>query len=75
MDAARTTLPFAVRGFFDNGGTFAYVVPVTDAEDSDAVDAALGLLTRRPDVSLVCLPGVVDPAVQGRVLAHCERPG
>jgi uncharacterized protein len=66
------SLPFAVRGFFENGGTLAYIVPI---KDNTGVDAALDALTRQPDVSLVCLPGVVDPAVQGKVITHCENMG
>jgi phage tail sheath protein FI len=69
---ASLNLPFAVRGFFENGGTFGYIVPVKDAT---GVDAALDALSRLPDVSIVCLPGVVDPAVQAKVITHCETMG
>ena len=63
-------LPHAVRGFFDNGGTFAYVVPI---KDLGGLDGALAELTRLPDVGLVCVPGLVDPAVQkDKVIKHCE---
>ena len=27
------------------------------------------------DVSIVCLPGVVDPDQQSKVIAHCEAMG
>jgi len=70
-----TMLPFAVRGFFENGGTLAYVVPVADLTKPKEVDDALGALTRRPDVSIVCAPGVVDAGVQGKVLTHCTALG
>jgi phage tail sheath protein FI len=70
--AANLTLPYAVRGFFENGGGFAYVVPI---KDLTGLPAALDQLTRRPDVSLVALPGVVDPAVQATVIGHCEAMG
>ena len=69
---ASANLPYAVRGFFENGGTLAYVVPVKDVT---GVDAALDALTRQLDVSMVCLPGVVDPAVQSKVITHCEAMG
>ena len=69
---AGVNLPYAVRGFFENGGTFAYVVPV---KDNTGVDAALDALTRQSGISMVCLPGVVDPAVQGKVITHCETMG
>jgi phage tail sheath protein FI len=65
-------LPYAVRGFFENGGTFAYVLPVKDATK---VDGALDQLTRRPDVSLACMPGVVEAAVQAKLITHCETMG
>jgi phage tail sheath protein FI len=69
---ASLNLPHAVRGFFGNGGTLAYVVPI---KDTTGVDAALDALTRQSDVGMVCLPGVVDPAVQGKVITHCETMG
>ena len=72
---AGLSLPFAVRGFFDNGGTFAYVVPVKTL-DANNLDAALEQLTRLPDVALVCVPGLVDAASQkDKVIKHCEDMG
>ncbi|MFD3401557.1 phage tail sheath family protein [Kribbella sp. NPDC058693] len=65
-------LPYAVRGFFDNGGTTAYIVPVKDIKDSAGMTAALDSLTRVRDASLVCAPGAVDSGIQGAILAHCE---
>jgi phage tail sheath protein FI len=70
--ASGKALPFAVRGFFENGGSFGYVVPVADAGDGEQVAGALDALTRLPEVSLVCLPGIVDAGVQGKVIDHCE---
>ena len=66
----KQTLPTAVRGFFQNGGTFAYIVPFKDIA---ALDGALTNLQAYADVSLVCLPSVVDPAAQNLVIAHCEK--
>ncbi|WP_405066389.1 phage tail sheath subtilisin-like domain-containing protein [Kribbella sp. NBC_01510] len=67
---AGLNLPYAVRGFFDNGGTLAYVVPTKDAA---GLDGALDELTRLPDVGLVCVPGLVDAAAQkDKVIKHCE---
>ncbi|GAA0435963.1 hypothetical protein Acor_55440 [Acrocarpospora corrugata] len=66
-------LPYAVRGFYDNGGGLAYIVPVKDPVAG--LDGALDQLTRLPDISLVCLPGVIDPAVQAKVLTHCDTMG
>jgi len=65
-------LPFAVRGFFDNGGILCYVVPI---KDSTGLPAALDKLTRQPDVSIVAAPGLVDPALQATVITHCEAMG
>jgi phage tail sheath protein FI len=65
-------LPFAVRGFFENGGTLAYILPV---KDLTTIDAALDALTRLPDVSIVCLPGVTDASLQTKVIGHCETMG
>jgi uncharacterized protein len=69
---AGLNLPFAVRGFFENGGTLAYVVPV---KDNSGLAAALDQLTRFPDVSMVCVPGLVDAAAQATVITHCETMG
>ncbi len=69
---ATLNLPHAVRGFFANGGTLAYVVPV---KDGTGMSGALDELTRVPDVSLVCAPGLVDSAVQKAVVGHCVEMG
>ncbi len=68
-------LPYAVRGFFDNGGSLAYVVPVKGPIDAAALAAALDGLTRVREVNLVCAPGVVDAGLQSTILAHCEQMG
>ena len=68
-------LPYAMHGFFANGGSLAYVVPVKDINDSAGMDAALDGLTRVRDVSLVCAPGLVDAGVQSAILTHCEQMG
>jgi phage tail sheath protein FI len=68
-------LPYAMHGFFDNGGSFAYVVPVKDVKDSANMAAALDGLSRVREVSLVCAPGLVDAGVQSAVLTHCEQMG
>jgi uncharacterized protein len=63
-------LPFAVRGFFSNGGSFCYIVPI---EDTAGLPDALDQLTRVPDVSMVAVPGLVDAAAQATVITHCEE--
>lgn len=69
------TFPYAVRGFFENGGTRAYVIPVKSPLAAAGLEAAIDQLTRLGDVSLVCLPGVADPALQQLVINHCEAMG
>ena len=73
----KTDLPlsFAVRGFFENGGTTAYVVPVEPGSPPEAAKLAKALdaLTRLHDVQLVCLPGIVDGDVQAKIRDHCEN--
>jgi phage tail sheath protein FI len=44
-------------------------------KDNTGIADAVKQLTRLADVSLVCLPGVVDPVQQSLVLAHCEAMG
>ena len=39
------------------------------------LDAALTQLTRLPDVSMVCVPGLVDADAQKKVITHCEDMG
>jgi phage tail sheath protein FI len=69
---ANLNMPFAVRGFFENGGNLAYVVPI---KDTTGLPAALDRLTRLPDVSVVATPGLVDPALQATIITHCENMG
>lgn len=66
------SLPYAVRGFFENGGTLAYIVPVSDMS---GLESALEALTHNLDVSIVCLPGQTDFANQVKVINHCEAMG
>ncbi|MCQ9181336.1 phage tail sheath subtilisin-like domain-containing protein [Streptomyces sp. IBSBF 2953] len=66
------SLPYAVRGFFENGGTLAYIVPVTDMAE---LDNALAALTHTLDVSIVCLPGETNAATQASLITHCETMG
>ncbi|MCX4545592.1 phage tail sheath subtilisin-like domain-containing protein [Streptomyces sp. NBC_01565] len=66
------SLPPAVRGFFENGGTMAYIVPV---KDMTGLDDALDALTHTLDVSIVCVPGQTEPGNQKKVITHCETMG
>jgi phage tail sheath protein FI len=72
-------LPYAVRGFFENGGQQCYVVPMHDTTVTSllaALDAILPLNT----VDLVCVPDLpYDRAaivqLQQLVVQHCETMG
>ncbi|MGQ5640495.1 MULTISPECIES: phage tail sheath family protein [unclassified Streptomyces] len=64
------TFPYAVRGFFENGGTRAYVVPV---HDLTGLGEVLLELARVPEINLVCAPGAT-PDAQRTVVDHCELP-
>ncbi|MBM2613993.1 phage tail sheath family protein [Actinoplanes sp. LDG1-06] len=65
-------LPYAVRGFFENGGSLAYVVPV---KDDKKLDGAIDKLSRNAEISLVAAPGVTDAAAQKALIGHCEAMG
>jgi phage tail sheath protein FI len=67
-DTANKLLPYAIRGFFDNGGTRAVIV----AQD---LDNALAALSRYIDVDLVVAPEVNGQADQLKVLNHCRALG
>ncbi len=65
-------LPYAVQGFFQNGGVHCYVLNLAaDMSDATVAVAPLGSLS---DVSLVCCPD--EHAVTGMtaaLIAHCEQ--
>jgi phage tail sheath protein FI len=64
------TLADAVRAFFGNGGSRAWVVPVPDTDPLSRGLETLGVVR---DVGLLCLPGESDPEVLGRALEFAER--
>jgi uncharacterized protein len=81
-------LPWAVRGFFENGGLRAYIARViprgagaTREDYLGGADATSGLraLERIDDVALLCVPdAVADGTLAGLaddVLEQCERRG
>ena len=67
------TLPLAVRGYFRERRD----MPPTSwpSRTATRLDAALVQLHALPDVSIVCLPGVMDAGLQAKVIAHCEAMG
>ena len=88
-DAAGVTeanvLAHAVRGFFNNGGSRAWVARVTTVaapadKDPDLIDAALAAFAAIDEISLVAAPLLSDDAVrvkaiQERLLTHAEQLG
>jgi phage tail sheath protein FI len=66
---ARRYLAHAVYGFFNNGGSRCYVVRCKAGAHADALRA----LARIDGISIVAAPGIVDDAVRGAVVTHCEN--
>jgi phage tail sheath protein FI len=62
------SLPYAVRGFFENGGSFLYVIPVDATDD---LTGPIDQLTRTPEVNIVCVPGATDVTAQNLLIEHC----
>jgi len=69
------TLAHAVYGFFNNGGTRCWVTRVVDATSVTAVTHALAAFRAIDELSIIAVPGAVDPAIQGAVISHCENAG
>jgi phage tail sheath protein FI len=72
-------LPYAVRGFFENGGHQCYVVPLEDPTAAGVL-AALDSIRPLNTVDLVCVPDLPgDKAaileLQQFVVHHCETMG
>ena len=76
-------LPFAVQGFFLNGGGTCYVVKVPDLKNAvpsgappedpgqrTGVHALLNV--DEAVISLICIPGLTDPATQQALLDFCK---
>jgi uncharacterized protein len=87
---ADSYLAAAVRGFFENGGSLCYVVPLRD-DGEDGVEHSLrkGLaaLASLDSIDLVCAPDIMRPPTNGAhdpdqvrtlqmaVLSHCDTLG
>ncbi|WP_148663034.1 phage tail sheath family protein [Scytonema hofmannii] len=78
-------LAYAVRGFFQNGGSLCYVVRIRDA-NLKALSEGLVALAELDTIDLVCAPDIMrsppektDPEevqlMQAAVLNHCSRLG
>lgn len=77
-------LAHAVYGFFNNGGSRAWVVRVGGTAATEAaattlvqgkVTDALNALGAVDEIALIAVPGVTDPATQKTIYQHCEGMG
>lgn len=75
----KTYLAHAVRGFFENGGRFCYVVKLRDLSRT-ALNEGLDALELLDEIDLVCAPDIMQIrdsgeiiAMQQAILEHCER--
>lgn len=81
-DPAESFLPWAVRGFFENGGRRAYIARVPSGATLDYLGDAsapaddvsgLAALEKLQDVSLLVVPDAVrDVALTAAIVDHCE---
>jgi phage tail sheath protein FI len=69
---ANRVLALAVFGFFNNGGTACYVVPVA-AGGMATLAAPLETLEAIDEIAIVAAPGVEDVARKGELLDHCFK--
>ena len=82
MQAGHHFLPHAVQGFFANGGTRAYIAPISVSEGEEITDVhyigatspptALSALAQLDDISILLAPGVTASAVQQALAAQCD---
>jgi phage tail sheath protein FI len=72
LNANQRALAHAVYGFFNNGGTRAYVVRAATAAD---MPAAIQALEAIDEVALVLAPGQTDAATRAAIVAHCQKVG
>jgi phage tail sheath protein FI len=68
-------LAHAVYGFFNNGGTRAWVVRTAAAIDATSLGAALDKLRAVDEIALVAAPGVTDGGLQKQIYQYCESMG
>jgi uncharacterized protein len=69
-------LAHAVFGFFNNGGTRAWVVQLADLADAaGTVRDALRRFEAIDEIAIVAAPGALGDATQTEVITHCENMG
>ena len=67
------TLALAVFGFFNNGGTACYVVPIAAGGMGGALTSPLETLEPIDEVAIVAAPGAEAVARKGELLDHCFK--
>lgn len=67
---ANRTLALSVLGFFANGGTACYVVPVAAASMGN-LQAPLESLKPIDEIAIVAAPGAQGKAAKAQILEHC----
>jgi hypothetical protein len=79
--APRCDLAYAVRGFFANGGTGCYVVPLERVTESE-LEIGLDNIGKLDTIDLVCAPDLVSISnraeafrLQQILVKHCEEAG
>lgn len=74
-NTAQNQLAHAVRGFFDNGGTFCYVVRVKIEGEIDTI--VLPRFEAYDDISMIAAPGVptdvTKPGALEAIVTHCRK--
>lgn len=77
LNAGLNTLGHAVKGFFENGGTFCYVVRAK--VEAEIATAVLPKLEAFDDISMVAAPGVpastASMAAVNDIVTHCKTMG
>jgi Bacteriophage tail sheath protein len=73
FQAGNVRLAHAVYGFFNNGGTSAWVIRV--AAEADLTDVADDLATFEPidEIAIVAVPGALTNIQQDAIAAHCKK--
>ncbi len=71
--AANRMLALAVFGFFNNGGTTCYVLPVNVAGDMASLTDLLALFEPIDEIAIVAAPGVEDTTRKVQIMDHCFK--
>jgi uncharacterized protein len=73
-ETAMTNLAYAVRGFFQNGGTECYVVNV-NAEDKAKITGGLARLEAIEEIDIIAAPGITDKDVYKALQDQAKNTG